>query len=260
MAKKHKAGPGPCVHCLAEVAERTWDHVFPRAWYPDTTPENLEKWKFPACEPCNASYGALEQDLLLRVGLGLDSARVEASGIPTQVLRAMDPATAHNDKDRLAREARRRQILSETFPVGPEHHQAIIPGFGPRPNASPIGIGIPQEWLERLVEKLARGLTFLQTGRLITAACTIESFIDPEHGAICEEVLTRIGHRDERGPGITVQYAIARKDGGTSFFSVVFWATFHLWGVVRPVTPAQEEAAGDAHAVTRADGTANTLA
>ena len=40
---------GRCVHCLKDNVVLTSDHMFPKAWYPDATPENLEKWQFPAC-------------------------------------------------------------------------------------------------------------------------------------------------------------------------------------------------------------------
>ena len=52
-----KSIPGRCVHCLHEVDAITDDHLFPRSWYPTTTPQNLEKWKFPACGRCNREYG-----------------------------------------------------------------------------------------------------------------------------------------------------------------------------------------------------------
>ena len=42
-----------CVYCLKLFEELTSDHVFPKSWYPETTPENLEKWQMPACVECN---------------------------------------------------------------------------------------------------------------------------------------------------------------------------------------------------------------
>src|SRR3569833_975591 len=56
--------PGRCVHCLSYHESLTWDHVFPVAWYPDTTPEGTEKWKVPSCEECNRSHGETENILM----------------------------------------------------------------------------------------------------------------------------------------------------------------------------------------------------
>src|SRR5258707_602015 len=69
MAKK----TGKCVHCLKDNVELTSDHMFPKAWYPDATPKDLEKWQIPSCLDCNQRYGKLENDLLGRVALTLDA-------------------------------------------------------------------------------------------------------------------------------------------------------------------------------------------
>ena len=58
--------------CLADEVEITSDHVFPRSWYPDTTPANLEKWQMPSCRQCNADFGRMEEDLLLVLALCAD--------------------------------------------------------------------------------------------------------------------------------------------------------------------------------------------
>ena len=58
MAKNPEKGK--CVHCLKVPVDRTWDHMFPKAWYPDTTAENLEKWQVPSCRECNQRLGKLE--------------------------------------------------------------------------------------------------------------------------------------------------------------------------------------------------------
>jgi hypothetical protein len=231
MAKKHKPGPGPCVHCLAQVEKRTWDHLFPISWYPDSTPDNVERWKFPACEPCNAAYGQLEQDLLVRAGLCLDPALLQASGIPDKALRALKPEHAKGEKDRRAREARLRRVLDETFPMRPEYAQGVLPGFGPRPGALPIGIGVSPHALKRLVEKVARGLTY-RRGHLIGPEYRIDMMVDPQQGAIFDGLLLKFGKREERGPGISLAYAIPHDDSYASIFSLLLWGTLQLWGVV----------------------------
>src|SRR5713101_2012146 len=108
-----------CVHCLQESDERNWDHVIPTSWYPDTTPEDLERWKIPSCTKCNARYGAIENEILLRLGLCLSPGDIQAAGIAEKALRAIKPEFARSERDRRAREAKRRQIRSELFEVAP---------------------------------------------------------------------------------------------------------------------------------------------
>jgi hypothetical protein len=83
-------GPGKCVHCLAEVAERDWDHVLPISWYPDTTPPDLEKWKIPSCLPCNHGYSKIEGDFRDRVGLCLDPDNPASKSIVEAAMRSID--------------------------------------------------------------------------------------------------------------------------------------------------------------------------
>ena len=60
MAKVFK--PCKCVHCLRYCDSPTSDHVFPKSWYPDTTPQNMEKWQIPSCENCNTEYSKIENE------------------------------------------------------------------------------------------------------------------------------------------------------------------------------------------------------
>ena len=45
-----------CVICLKnfnysiEDDSRTEEHVFPKSWYPKSTPNDLKKWKVPSCK------------------------------------------------------------------------------------------------------------------------------------------------------------------------------------------------------------------
>lgn len=97
MAKKFP--PGHCVHCTKYFDELTSDHVFPQAWYPKSTPPNLEKWQVPACTKCNRDYGRLEEELLLLIGTCLSNERLESLGIGTKVVNAVDPSRGRNEKD-----------------------------------------------------------------------------------------------------------------------------------------------------------------
>jgi len=64
MAKK--SSNTRCVHCLEYFEELTSDHVLPKAWYPDDTPDNLEKWQVPACSEYSGTRAhlTLENNLL----------------------------------------------------------------------------------------------------------------------------------------------------------------------------------------------------
>src|SRR5437868_1838889 len=77
-----------CIHCF-NPAGNTQDHVFPRAWYPESTPEDVQRPTAPSCRPCNGKFGRLEEYLLGRLGLCMDPRTIESSGIPARALRAV---------------------------------------------------------------------------------------------------------------------------------------------------------------------------
>jgi hypothetical protein len=101
---------GKCVHCLKDNVELTSDHMFPKAWYPDTTAENLEKWKIPSCLECNQRYGNLERDLLGRLALALDVNNPASVGLVAKAIRALNPGAGDNERDAAARQ---REILAD---------------------------------------------------------------------------------------------------------------------------------------------------
>src|ERR1700730_12834322 len=111
MAKKPTTGR--CVHCLKDHVELTSDHMFPKAWYPDATPANLEKWQFPACEECNSRYSKIERYLLNRFAFVLDPKHPASAGLVDAALRAINPNAGHNEKDAAARQARLRRGIVE---------------------------------------------------------------------------------------------------------------------------------------------------
>lgn len=228
---------GPCVHCLTHTDEPTWDHVFPKAWYPDTTPRNIEKWKIPSCKECNGDYGRLEEDLLVRLGMCLDPRNARASGIPDKVLRSLDPRAARNDRDAAARKARRDLILREAIAADNSLLPHTLPGF--RPSSQLVtpqpALLIRAADLHKLVEKIVRGLTYLQEdGLLIGSHYSFTFFVDPTQGQVIQELLDRFGRKQDRGPGLIVDRAAPPEDRRASVFSAEIWGTLQIWGTVEP--------------------------
>lgn len=111
MARKPPSGI--CVHCLKMAQKRNWDHVFPQGWYPDTTPQNLEKWKIPTCKNCNDEYGKIEDELGIILSACVDPTSSQASGIWKKTLRALDPSQGKNERDRNARDSKRKNSLPD---------------------------------------------------------------------------------------------------------------------------------------------------
>jgi len=231
MAKS--PGKGRCVHCLKEGAERNWDHVLPKSWYPDTTPADMEKWQIPSCIACNDRYGRLERDLIGRLGLTLDANNPASAGLAEKALRAINPDAATSEGDAAARDARAKKILRETYKGEEIKEKNVVPGLGERwdrPLEEQLGISIPEESLPAMTEKIVRGITFREDGAFIEPEQKIQSFlVRDEDVKDVKEMLDRAGKEFKREPGLVV-----RRAGSESgdLYEITFWNQLKMYATV----------------------------
>lgn len=228
-----KPGPGQCVHCLSEVSKRNWDHVFPVSWYPDSTPQNLEKWKIPTCKPCNDAYGRIEEDLGQILSLCIEPNNIEFKGVYQRMLRAFDPSHGRNDKDKKIRARKREKLLEEMLSGDEIPNEGIYPGLGERwnrPKNEQRALLVPARYIERLGMKIVRGIAYLEDAKVIGDDFEIEHHAIAESGARSfEEALVRFGQKLSRGPGIVVSRAVTNEDGLSSIYKIVIWGEFVIY-------------------------------
>lgn len=225
---------GKCVHCLKDPVPRTWDHVFPESWYPETTPANTEKWKIPACLPCNAEYGKIEQDIFLAVGLCIDPNACETAGIVPKALRSLDPRHAKNPKDRRMREAKRAKLLRRVLKGTDIPESAIYPGFEKkwgRPVEERVAFPMPR--VKPLFEKIVRGIFYIQDQKFIEPPFAINLYPPwDEVSSVFVPLLARFGETYAREPGIVVRRAVTKEDFMSSIFAIEIWGTFRTFAML----------------------------
>jgi len=234
MAKRPP--PGKCVHCCKFNEILTWDHVFPKAWYPETTPPNLAKWKIPSCNPCNSEYGRIEDDLLIKFGPCLDPNDPRSLGIRQRATRALNAECGKDEKDKRAREAKRKQIIGESLYGTNIPQKGIYPNFGNvfnLPNEDQIGIKIPQDSIKKLTQKIVKGITFIENARFIEPPYGIDVYVVEDKNAtqIVNQIKT-FGKVYAREPGITVIRAVLPDDGMTSICLIEIWGRFKMYAHV----------------------------
>lgn len=238
MAKK--PGPGRCVHCLGHFEKRNWDHVLPRAWYPETTPPNLYKWQVPSCKPCNETYGELETDLLIRLSLCLDPAHPDTAAIVQRGLRAINPGAARGQRDRRSREAKQAQLQREMLEGADIPSGGIYPNFGLNHGETVAGRGairFPADSIRRLAEKIVRGITFLNDGRFIESGTPIEFFVLTDEGSRpLIEVLATHGETFARGPGISIQRVLALENDASAIYCITIFSRLKMYVTVGVVS------------------------
>lgn len=228
--------PGECVHCGRSFRALTWDHVFPKSWYPDTTPPNLEKWQIPACKQCNKEYGKLEEDLLIRIGLCLDPKDYQSLGIPEKVIRALNPRDAKNQRDRRLRELKGRKIFREMLSADKFPREGLFPNFD-RPDAGwdepPVALRINADHIKRFTEKIVKGITYLEDGHIIREPYRVQTFVlQDKDAAQVVLMLHKLGKIYAREPGILVHRGVAHDDRKTAIYSVTIWGRLKLYAHV----------------------------
>jgi hypothetical protein len=224
------------VHCVNFFKNLTWDHVFPESWYPETTPPNIEKWEIPSCPACNQNYGRLEEDLMIRIGLCLDPSDPRCLGIPQKAIRAISPDLARNEDDKRAREAKRKQILSDCSfgPHVPNH--GFYPNFSNIlnvPKEKQIVLNISPESVRKLNEKIVKGIVYLEDSHYIEPPFKISFYAleDRDSVSIVNSMKTH-GQIYAREPGITVTRAVLPEDRITSLYFIDIWGRFKMYAHV----------------------------
>src|SRR5437868_4605227 len=100
-----------CVHCHKTLTKRTKDHVFPKSWFPENTPSNVQRWTVPSCADCNGNSGEMEKELFMRLTLCVDPRKAEASGLSRRALQSMGVKVSGISTDeRTHREALKAKI------------------------------------------------------------------------------------------------------------------------------------------------------
>ncbi len=120
-----------CVHCPSD--SETMDHVFPRSWYPDTTPDDVQRWTVPSCFKCNNELSRIERNLLISLGLCLDPHLPGASGIGERALRSLGiDAEGISEEEKAHRDKSRAKLQSKLMPyecAASRQPGALLQGF-----------------------------------------------------------------------------------------------------------------------------------
>jgi hypothetical protein len=232
--------PGRCVHCLQNVEAITDDHLFPRSWYPTTTPQNLEKWKFPACRECNSAYGKLEEELRLLLAACVDPKSEAAAGIWERALDSMNPAKARNPIDAIKRKNARRRFLKRLRQVDPSAVDGVLPEIhADRPKGN-VALLVPAQDTQKFIEKLVRGTVYLTESRYVEQDQELTiSLLRPEDGQPIVKLLENFGELYERAPGIRIRKAIAQDARTNALFVFDIWDQFRFHGAVMDRTTEQ---------------------
>jgi hypothetical protein len=153
-----------CPFCLNRYEKLTKEHIFPESWYPDSFSNNIEKWQVHSCKKCNDSFGKIEQDILIKVGMCSDPTSHQAK----KAMRSIDSTIGRDIKDKRARWKKACDLLAELIPVN-NLRVKPFPNFGPFPGypiESQKAIPLPKG-LDEIGKKFIKGVEYKLEKRFI---------------------------------------------------------------------------------------------
>ncbi len=222
-----------CVYCLNYFEELTKDHIFPKSWYPDSTPKDIEKWVAPACFECNNRLGKIEEELYKKIAVCVGFENIAASGISEDVIRKLIPLSTEKGISRMRKGADLEKIIKDSIHTE-DVPKGLMRNFGPTvPGKSMVLRVSVSKLLDPFANKLVRGLEFKLKNKLIKDDRKIKT-IHPVVRNIINSELEKLnaflrvnGIKVNRGPGFTVHHA--EDIYGSTLYHVVIWGKFEIW-------------------------------
>jgi hypothetical protein len=231
---------GRCIHCQKPLTEATKDHVFPSSWYPDTTPDDVQRWTAPSCESCNGHFGELEKELLVFLAYCINPTKPAAQGLYERARRTIGIGVEGlSNEEKRHREAGRRKLLNEARPYSPEVQPHIIPGLGPHPEApvsSQMQLTIKAESIHAVVKKIVRGCEYwLAGGRIVEPPYEIEIFFPTETPEDVRKLMAAFALGPVYlGPGLRIRRGGAQDDPLSVLYELVMWDTLPVYASILP--------------------------
>lgn len=213
-----------CIHCCRYFDELTSDHVFPKSWYPKSTPEDIEKWQAPSCSDCNRKIGAIENELLIKFGLCLDPYKQGALGVPEKALNSLDSKRGRTEKDSKIRGNKRSKILDELICPEDIPPESVIPNVSDSAFLYTDGVPIDPDHLEKVIKKIIKGITWITTGDYLCNDYEIEIFLfqDPLNNSF-SSVIKKANDSYSIGDGIHISRVIAADAPPCGAYEIVLW-------------------------------------
>jgi hypothetical protein len=122
------------------------------------------------------------------------------------------------------------------MPVASVPEQSIYPGFDHRRFAvgeTTAGVRIPKRSLERLTQKICRGIFWIADRKFVEPPYRISFYAMHEAAATpIVELLREFGREYARGPGLTVWRASANDHAWESMFSIEVWGQLKMYAYV----------------------------
>jgi len=228
-----------CIHCGNAVDETTKDHVFPTSWYPDTTPDDTQRWTAPSCGTCNNILGSMEKKVFSRLILCVDPQKPEAAGLYAKLKRSLGVGVVDLSKEEVAHRQRQKLgLIAAITPHSPASSGSILPGLGSHPGFRDEDlpqIRIPGDLLLQVYEKIVRGCEYVLASRIIEEPYGIQIYFVHERNFpedLTQGLKSPAAEDVHVGPGFKVVRAIAHDDPCTVAYEITLWGSAYFLAII----------------------------
>ncbi len=223
---------GRCVYCRNDFprASLTRDHVIAGSWYPQSTPQTVQRITALSCRPCNTDrYSASERYLFLRLAACVDPKLPGTDGIWEKAKRTMDVTMACDDKERAHRQGAREALGRVAFEMENIPDSGVLPSFVRNFNlGSRTAIFVQADKLDSIIEKWGLGVH----SHVWKEAASVDAEVAILH--VGQSVTQEAFRGSEEhwksidcGPGIQIRYLAVREgDERHSLYEFRIWETF----------------------------------
>jgi hypothetical protein len=173
-----------CAYCGDREGDER-EHVFPKSWYPESTPESVQRLVVPGCHACNQRWKVVEEEFRDEFLMVISPVRAEAKGLHDKFTRSINPTFATDAEGRKHRAAKAMKILKTMTwvpAVAGAPQETIRTPSGLFVRASPVR-RVEKRVLNGVGEKLMRGLHYAKTGEVLGPLTVHSLLVKPEHGS-----------------------------------------------------------------------------
>ena len=233
-----------CIHCLKTSDKITRDHVFPKSWYPESTPATTQRLTAPSCFDCNNTSGEIEKKLFCRLIPCISPEKQAIWGLRERFSRSLGIGISNGElpsEELLARKKLAVELYNELKPY--TAGAQTFPGFGPHagyPPETQMGIRIPGPELIAVSKKIVRGLEYvLNKKRYIEPPYELDVYFVEEGNNIAQvyTLLSTHGTKKEQGPGFTVERVAATTGTFSVIYRIIIWDTLVVYASIMTPDP-----------------------
>lgn len=228
-----------CIHCLTERGPFNEDHVFPSAWYPENTPQEIQKPTAPTCYECNNLLSKIEEKLLRVFSFGFSPSKLGHKKIYEKMKRSISESAGKNEKDKKSRAQVRDGFYQKFLPAKNFHADSIINPNNEEINTESMGMIFSEDDLDCFLKKISKGLIYNFGKVKYVPSIYVFSFFHFQSPPSCLKKFSHV--KRAFGPGFNFSFWEDPEFPPNSIIQIQIWQNLNFWITIENPTLTQKK-------------------